>query len=404
LRHNLHQSKEKKINQDIKKITLQQRRCECCGGDDIDPVWAGEEVVRRAKHTWLFPFSVVVCKECGFAFNSPAPSENDLISYYSDGLSGYKEIGLPYSIDARVEILKKYSSSQWLFAEIGGDQPGEFHERIRNLYSSLILVDLSDDCTNELRNINQLPENSVDVIAHYDVLEHIASVKTFLTSCHRALKCNGIMICEVPNIRLYPRNLLLQEFTHTNHFSITTLSAIASQCGFELLEVSHRCSRPYGFLAVFQKTDNLLSFKPPATEYLDSWACLRGGIAQIKSCENHINFVREQVAILSSKKNKIIIWGVTDLLRALIENLSLANNVLIVDSDPRRKDHLIERGIQVYLPENVLEHIRSSVLLVICAPRYQHEINNWIVEKTGKSFSGSSLQVIGSGPNGETLR
>ncbi len=388
----------------MERINLQPRRCECCGGNDLTPVLSGEEWVRRAKNTWHFPYSIAVCRTCGFAFNSPAPRENDLMRFYADGLTGYKKVGLPYSIDARVEVLKKYSVRDGVFAEIGGDQPGEFHRRVTPLFSRLVLVDVGDDCSSELKNVNQLEEHSIDVIAHYDVLEHVSSIKKFLSHCYRALKSSGVMICEVPNIRLYPRNLLLQEFTHVNHFSTTTLLNIAGQVGLVPIQLIHQCSRPYGFLAVFQKKEEASQFVPSPYEYLDALACLRGGMKQIELCVNHIEAVRKQINIISSEGKKITIWGVTDLLRSLVKNLEINKNVLVVDADPRRINHLSEFGIQVDQPQNTIEHIKKSELLVICAPRYKNEILEWISNKANRTFVAPMLQVIGGGPSGETLR
>ena len=82
-------------------------------------------------------------------------------------------------------------------------------------------------------------------IEYYDVLEHVLNVKQFLSNCYRALKPGGVMICEVPNLLLYPDNLLLQEFEHVNHFTISSLSLIAEKVGFSLIEFDNVCSRPY---------------------------------------------------------------------------------------------------------------------------------------------------------------
>lgn len=388
----------------MKKINLQPRLCECCGGNDLEQVWANEAVVTQVKNTWHFPFSIAVCRNCGFSFNSPAPSRADLSRYYADGLTGYKKIALPYSVEARIEVLKKFSAPHGVFAEIGGDQPAEFHKRCSSLFGKLLLVDVNDDSSAELKSVHDLPENSLDVIAHYDVLEHVVDVKSFLTACYRALKSDGVMVCEVPDIRLYPRNLLLQEYAHVNHFSTTTLSAIASQVGLTPIELGHMCSRPYGFLAVFRKEEIKNPPMPSAYEYLDALACLRGGVAQIRLCEKHIETVRQQITMLASKQQKITIWAITDLLRSLLVNFDLPASAMVVDSDPRRKDHLMDLGVKVHQPVDVLEHIEHSELLVICAPRYQLEIIEWITANTGKTFSGPSVRVIGAGASGETLR
>lgn len=389
----------------MKEISLQPRACECCGGKNIEPVWSSQSIVVRATDTWKFPFSVAVCRTCGFCFNSPGPAHEDLAKYHADGLAGYKEIGLPYSIDARMSVLERYAAPTGVFAEIGGDQPGEFHRRCTPLFTKQLVVEVSDDTAAELRSVHDLAENSVDVLAHYDVLEHVAEVKEFLSACCRALKSGGVMICEVPDIRLYPRNMLLQEFEHVNHFSTTTLSAIARQVGLNPVEFGHICSRPYGFLAVFRKEEvpALTNFEFQS-EYIDAVACVHGGLEQIRRSEAQIELVRQRITLLANQHKKITIWAVTDLLRNLLAGYKLPESVIVLDSDPRRKDHLEQEGVLVMQPKDAVEHIKQSEFLVICAPRYRSEILDWVTQQTGKTFSADALAVIGAGSSGETLR
>lgn len=388
----------------MQELELHLRVCECCGGKDLESVWSSEAIVARSSNTWRFPFNVAVCRLCGFCFNSPCPTSEDLSIYYADGFTGYKEIGLPYSIDARMTVLERYSAPNGVFAEIGGDQPGEFHRRCASLFGKQLAIDVTDDSETELKSVHDLAENSVDVVVHYDVLEHIADVKKFLSACQRALKPSGVMICEVPDIRLYPRNLLLQEYEHVNHFSTTTLSAIASQVGFNPVEFGHICSRPFGFVAVFRKEKTNVKSNASPYEYIDAIACVNGGKEQITRCEEQIRFVRQQITSLGASQKKITIWAVTDLLRNLLDNYTLPESVIVVDSDPRRKDHLKDVGVTVLQPKDAIEHIKHCELLVICAPRYRTEIIEWVAQQTGKTFSAEALRVIGAGPSGETLR
>lgn len=389
----------------MKEISLQPRACECCGGNDLEVVWSSQSVVTRSTDTWLFPFSIAICRTCGFCFNSPAPAPDDLAKYHADGLSGFKEIGLPYSINERMSVLERYRAPSGIFAEIGGDQPGEFHRRCAPLFGKQLVVEISEDTSAEMRSVHDLKPDSVDVLAHYDVLEHVAEVKDFLSACHRALKQGGVMICEVPDIRLYPRNLLLQEFEHVNHFSTTTLSAIARQVGLDPIEFGHICSRPFGFLAVFRKETTIAKNSYDSqTEYLDALACLNGGLEQVRRSEAQIETVRQRITELGKQQKKITIWAVTDLLRNLLANYSLPESVTVVDSDPRRKTHLELEGVMVFQPKDVLEHIKQSEFILICAPRYRTEILEWIKQQTGKSFPADALAVIGAGTSGETLR
>jgi SAM-dependent methyltransferase len=386
------------------EIALYPRACECCGGSDLEPVWSSQGLVRRATNIWRFPVNVAVCRACGFCFASPGPKHEDLARYYAEGLAGYKEIGLPYSVDARMSVLERYRITDGVFAEIGGDRPGEFHRRCAPLFGKQLVVEVSDDTPAELRSVHDLAENSVDVLAHYDVLEHVAEVKDFLTACHRALKPGGVMICEVPDMRLYPRNLLLLECEHVNHFSAATLTAIARLAGLSLVELEHICSRPYGFLSVFRKEEaSAVTGFDTQCEFIDALACVRGGIEQIRRNDAQIQALRQRITMLGDSRQKVTLWAVTELLRRLLDNYKLPDSAIVVDSDPRRINHLEQEGILVSQPKDCIEHIAHSELLVICAPRYKSGILDWVAHETGKTFAGDALAVIGAGPSGETL-
>jgi len=380
------------------EIGLEPRVCECCGSDDLNPVWSNQSIVKKATSSYLFRIHVVVCRQCGFCFNSPCPTLHDLRHYYADGLSGCKDISLPYSIGHRVSVLERYGVPSGVFVEIGGDYPEEFHCRLAGLFEIFQNVEMSEDIPADYRSVEELPTNSVDVIAHYDVLEHVPNVRDFLAKCHRALKGGGVMVCEVPDLRLYPRALAFNDFEHVNHFSVTTLAAIAKACGFRLVEVSHPSSRPFGFSAVFRKDNPQTDCSLDLTfEYLDALACAQAGIEQMQRVFDHIKSLQKKVLELGNRGKKITLWAVTDLLRRLLEDFRLPDNAIVVDSDPRRSMHLEGEGVPVFQPKDCKLHIRNSDLLVIFAPRYKEEILEWIRRETDRSFSAAELDVVGNG-------
>ena len=382
----------------------ESRLCECCGSGDLELMWSSKSTVARKLHIWEFPVNVSICRNCGFCFTSPCPNNDDLMKYHEDGNVSFKEVSLPYSIDERLRILKKYKVPDGVFVEIGGDAPGEFHEKCKQYFHKLYSIEVTKDLKNKSLDINNLKEY-VDVISHYDVLEHVLNVKLFLLNCFNALKQGGVMICEVPNLKLYPDNLLLQEFEHVNHFTITSLGSIAEKVGFKLVEYDEICSRPYGFLAVFKKNDNnRLPNKKYKNEFLESRKSIQGGLKQIHNNNIQLINLRKKIDQLLTENKNIILWGVTDLLRLLIKNYQISDKVIVVDSDPRRKDDLILDGYEVSQPIKCTKEFLDADLLVICAPRYSTEILYWVKTNTGKVFKDESLSIIGVNANGKTLR
>ena len=119
----------------INSLKTELRICECCGGDDLELMWSSKSIIVRRLYTWEFPVNISICRNCGFCFASPSPNNNDLMKYHEDGIVGFKEISLPYSIKERLRILEKYKVPDGVFVEIGGNDPGEFHEKFKQYFN-----------------------------------------------------------------------------------------------------------------------------------------------------------------------------------------------------------------------------------------------------------------------------
>ena len=388
-------------------IKIEDKACEICNSNNLESLWSNESRIVRYSGTWVFLVHIAICKVCGFAFQSPSITKQDLEEYHAEGFSGCKDIGLAYDIDTRISFLKKYSSPNGTLVEIGGDRPDFFHDKCKDLFNEMISVDIASDIKADIKDHGDLPNNSVDMITHYDVLEHVMDSRDFLTRCFNILKPGGLMICEMPDIHLYPKNLVLLEAEHVNHFSVKTLSNLCAQIGFDLLESSSVSSRPHGFTAVFKKhttfiTDNN-NFEDK-NEVAQAIKSIKGGIAQVTHLKNNINMVKDKINNHILNKEKITIWAVTEVSRMLIDELPNSEFIKIVDSDSRRKEDLIKsNNYYVYEPDNSLPHIRDSSYIVIAAPRYAKEIIGWIKDNTDKEFESGFIDMLATDGNGQPL-
>lgn len=84
--------------------------------------------------------------------------------------------------------------------------------------------------------------NQFDVITLWDVLEHIDRPVPFVVKCNQALKPNGLLVIQVPQIdsfiaRKKKCNWNMMGLDHVNYFSRKTLSNLLSANGFEVLEM-----------------------------------------------------------------------------------------------------------------------------------------------------------------------
>jgi len=392
------------LSKKIRKLNTKFRSCDSCGGTSLDLVWNNKTIIPRRDHIWEISSHILICRNCGFCFCSPAPEKNELSKYYEDGKVGFKEISLPYSINDRLRVLEKYKVEDGLFLEIGGDSPIEFHEKCKKFFKKMYSIEVSRELKNNSIDIKKL-YGLVDVVAHYDVLEHVLDIKSFLYDCFNCLNDDGVMVCEVPNLKLYPKNLLLQEAEHINHFTISSLPKIAAQVGFGLIDFDNKASRPYGFVAIFKKNiKNQVVKLDNKNEYNDAKDSIIGGINQVNRNNDLIRLLSKKIDRLVQDNQKVILWGVTDLMRSLLRFVEVIDNIIVLDSDPRRERDLILNEIIVKQPKYCKEEFLSASLLVICAPRYAKDILQWIKINVGKKFTGHSLDIIGVNSKGKTLR
>jgi len=390
----------------LKEINIQNndRNCPICNSNKKKLFFTNTSKINKTKYAWTFNNNISICKNCAFVFSSPAPDIKMLNKYYQDGITGYKKIGLPYSFKKRLSTLRRYKNKIGIFLEIGGDDPDFFHSKINKFFAKCLNLDISSDSKSKLNDTKKLEDNYASVIAHYDVLEHVIDLNYFLGECYRLLKPNGYMIIEVPNFRLYPKNLLIQEFEHVNHFTPFSLTKLLQINGFELIEINHLASRPYGFAGIFKKIEHCkISIKKNYMEYIDSKAILKAGIAKLKDYKNSITSLQKKILKELFNGKNIVLWGVTDLLIDFLSAFKNNHTILIVDSDPRRKNHLRDLGFIVSEPKDSINKINSSDILIICAPRYFEEIISWTKKYSKFNSKPSNTFILGT-ENVITLR
>ena len=97
------------------------------------------------------------------------------MKYHEDGNVGFKGINLPYSIKERLRILDKYKVPNGIFVEIGGNDPGEFHEKLKQSNHDLKLtIDL---------NLQYLIRE--ELIKFQDIFNSIGSAAILMNSKNR---------------------------------------------------------------------------------------------------------------------------------------------------------------------------------------------------------------------------
>lgn len=231
--------------------------CPACMGTQVRPAF--EKLGLR----------YVVCVSCETMFVSPRPSPEDLRRYYetSENYAYWNTHIFPASEAARrekvfrpraeriVDIARRYGKETGVLLEVGAGF-GTFCEEVQRLggFRRVIAVEPTPDLARTCRarglevleqpiEAVALPEGSVDVIASFEVIEHLFSPRDYVARCRQFLGVGGLLVLTCPNVKGFDIAVLgdLSESVdaeHLNYFHPDSLSRLVGGLGFDVLEVT----------------------------------------------------------------------------------------------------------------------------------------------------------------------
>jgi len=226
----------------------------------------GSEAAQKAFEK--YDLSYVVCTGCATTYVNPRPSPATLEWYYatSENYWYWNKYIFPASEDARREkifrpraeriadICRRNAVGDRVLLEVGAGF-GTFCEEITRLgvFRRVIAVEPTSDLAATCRGrgleviekpIEQvrLEEATVDVVASFEVIEHLFSPSDFVSSCASLLAPGGLLILSCPNVLGFDMVVLRDQSDsfdpeHLNYFHPASLSHLARRCGFDVLEV-----------------------------------------------------------------------------------------------------------------------------------------------------------------------
>lgn len=382
----------------IKEIGYEAAACACCDEkDNFETLWENRVVAETRQNRWQFDNNVIICKNCGFVFTSPVPSEKTLSDYYSDTWAYYGSQEIDYSIEKRIDFIKRHMRKKGVFVEIGSNQKNEFQQDLERVFTQVRTLELNENIESDYTTVHDVPADSADMIAHYFVLEHVACIDPFLRRCSTILKEDGIMICEVPDISLYPSDfsgLILHE--HLNHFSAGILSRICRRYGFWLLECSsQKCSRKFGFVAAFQKTGAPDNKEPGSeiSEYRQNKELVLEGVNKVHEYMKKIEDAYQLFERKTREKKKILFWGANHNLKRFLECGTVRpEDVLIIDSDPAKKTFSYRYA--VHTPSEEKTGILECESLFIFSRRNAKDILHYLDDTLDKQFDAGEIFIV----------
>lgn len=232
-------------------------KCPWCGSNKAQiNLWLKDEFLTKKD------FHICECLNCGLLYTMPRPSKEKIGAYYkSDEYYSHQENKKGF-VPRLYEAIKKINLKH-KFRLASRDLPvgklldigcgvGDFLHVAENKGWQCTGVEPSEEAREIARqrikgdllyseDLEQLPDQSFDLITMWHVLEHVDDLKWQVAQLQRLIKPNGRIVIAVPNYRSYDGRFYNAYWAaydvprHLNHFNRTVLTKIFKTSGLSLV-------------------------------------------------------------------------------------------------------------------------------------------------------------------------
>ncbi|QDU61541.1 bifunctional 3-demethylubiquinone-9 3-methyltransferase/ 2-octaprenyl-6-hydroxy phenol methylase [Planctomycetes bacterium Pan216] len=248
-------------------------------------------------------FAYVECQDCGTVYTSPRPSLALLERFYaqSKNYAYWNKHIFPASESARrerifkprverlVDYCRQFGFAGGTLLEVGAAF-GTFCEEVRHTghFERIIALeptpDLAQTCRERGFEVWEQPVEKTersrvaDVVAAFEVIEHLFSPSDFLGHVRRMLKPSGMLVLSCPNVRGFDVSALREQSStfdheHLNYFHPESLPLLLAREGFttEVVETPGRLDAELVRGAVMAEHHSLDRQPFLQTVLLDRW-------------------------------------------------------------------------------------------------------------------------------------
>lgn len=224
---------------------------------------------RRLVPAWTkLGFDYERCPRCATVLMNPRPSRELLHEFYatSQNYAFWNEHIFPASEDARrerifrprarrlLDLCERTGAATGTLLEVGAGF-GTFCSEVAaaGVFERVVALepapDLAATCRSRgLETIERpfeqhgLPDASVDVVAAFEVLEHVFSPSEFVATAARTLRPGGLVMVSVPSIHGFDtlvlgRDANAVDHEHVNYFNPESLALLLERHGFAVEEL-----------------------------------------------------------------------------------------------------------------------------------------------------------------------
>lgn len=233
-------------------------KCPWCGSDKSQiHLWLKDEFLTHED------FQIYECKSCGLLYTEPRPDKTEIGKYYqSETYYSHKEnkkgfIPKIYETVKRVNLKRKYKLAtkempKGKVLDIGCGV-GDFLQIMETQGWDTMGIEPSEEAkaiaTKRLNNkvlnpeeIDQLKDQSFDLITMWHVLEHVDNLKEEIQHIERLLKSKGRLVLALPNFKSYDAQFYNTQWAaydvprHLNHFCKESIVKIFRNSELKLID------------------------------------------------------------------------------------------------------------------------------------------------------------------------
>mgnify|MGYP003394045745 CR=1 FL=1 len=243
---------------------LQTTQCAICLTDDLDQelypaTFTSEDIAAEIFSARRMPdrvhYRIVVCKGCGLMRSSPVLTEETLKHLYAQSHFTYVDIA-PWATATYLKYFKNAAGDAGKgvrILEIGCGNGDFLKGLVQDGYSNVHGIEPSAAAVSESAGVKGLiyqgvltsgiyPEGHFDVIAGFQVFDHISTPNDFLKDCRSYLKAHGKLLLIMhdigaPMARILGRHCPMVDIEHPFLYNRKTLRKLLTGQGFTVESV-----------------------------------------------------------------------------------------------------------------------------------------------------------------------
>ncbi len=195
---------------------------------------------------------LVKCGKCGFVFARKIPTPQELIKHYEG--YGRNDYLSPITIKRYHELLdtfEKYRKTGRMldvgcgigyFLDVAKERGWEVHGTEYTDEAVAICRKKNIPTQQGPLDISNYSEASFDVIASFEVIEHINNPNSEMEKISTLLRSGGLFYCTTPNWSSLSRIMLKQQWTvivypeHLSYYTVSTLKKLTQKHGFNTIK------------------------------------------------------------------------------------------------------------------------------------------------------------------------